>query len=179
MCLVVPPPPPCLHTLFFYARCYLHRAYALSCSSDHTMRLWDISSPACIRLFYGHKAPVTCAAISNDGFNAASASDDGTVKLWQLGSAKCWATVPLPDDGGSPVSVSFSSSGRLLACASERAVNIWELRELRELTSKPDAPPIAPTLTYATGMPLMSAAFVPQHQVLLAAGVERSDAMST
>ena len=128
---------------------------------------------------YGHKAPVTCAAISNDGFNAASASDDGTVKLWQLGSAKCWATVPLPDDGGSPVSVSFSSSGRLLACASERAVNIWELRELRELTSKPDAPPIAPTLTYATGMPLMSAAFVPQHQVLLAAGVELSDAMST
>ena len=154
-----------------FATFHPNGAYAISCSADHTMRLWDISSPACIRLFYGHKGPVNCAAVSNDGSAAASASEDGTLKLWHLGTAKCWVTAPLPDDCGTPHSLCFSASGRVLACAGENSVCIWDLREL-QAGSKPDTPPVPPALHCPAGVPLMSAAFMPSHQVLLAAGID-------
>ena len=143
-------------------------AYALSASTDATLRLWDISTPACIRLLVGHKAPVTAAAISADGVSAASASEDGTVKLWHLASGKAFATLPLGNDAN-PRSVCFSTSGRLLACVGERGVRIWEVRELRDIRGDAAA---EPSLSSTSNVPLMSAGFMPAHQVLLAAGIE-------
>ena len=133
------------------------------------MRLWDVSSAGCIRLFHGHKGPVTCAAISPDGQLAASASADRTVRVWHLanGKALC-APLTTPSLQGSavaPRAVCFSSSGRLLAVCGERSVAIWETRDLPRETTQP-------TLAYQSPVPIMSASFLPSHTVLVAAGLD-------
>ena len=170
-------------------------AYALSASEDSTLRLWDVSTAGCIRLFHGHKGPVTCAAISPDGATAASASEDHTVKVWHLATGKMLSTLPLGSSGGNgggggngnggsgattsllpmegmanPRAVCFSSSGRLLACAGERSVAIWEVRDLLRTTE--GNVPLKPTLQYESPVPLMGASFLTNHAVLVAAGIE-------
>ena len=90
------------------------------------------------------------------------------MRLWHLASGKQRACVALKADGAvtdtAAHSVCFSSNGRLLACAGESAVRVWEMRDLRE-----DSPP---ALAFASPVPLLNANFVAGHQVLFAAGIE-------
>ena len=138
------------------------------------MRLWDVSTAGCIRLFAGHKGGVCCSAISPDGATAASASEDGSVRVWHLASGRMLCSLPLgllelPNEKGSPRTVIYSSNGRLLACATANSVAVWEVRDLSPRTGEKSP---KPTLNFDSGLPLMSASFVPNHAVLIAAGVD-------
>ena len=108
--------------------------------------------------------------ISPDGATAASASEDRTVRVWHLASGKMLCKLPLPNERASPRSISFSSNGRLLACACERTVSIWEVRDLSPRSG--DGTPPQPTLNFESSVPLMNASFVPNHAVLIASGIE-------
>ena len=101
-----------------------------------------------------------------NGNTAASVSEDGTVRVWNLGNGKAIYTLPLAD-AGAPRSVCFSHDGRLLAATGDRAIALWDLKSGVDLKTDP-----APQLFHPSPVPLMSAAFVPTHQMLVAAGVE-------
>ena len=142
-------------------------ADVLSASEDATLRLWDVSTAGCIRLFHGHHRAVKCAAISPDGAIAASASEDCTLRVWHLASGKVLCSLPLGNTPISPRAVCFSSNGKLLACIGEYTVGIWEVRDL---TRGEDIPP--PALSFKSVVPLMGASFLPNQSVLILACTE-------
>merc|ERR1711976_335201 len=68
-------------------------AFALSCSWDRTLRLWDLKNGVTTKTFVGHEKDVLSVAFSADNRQIVSASRDRTIKLWNtLGECK----VPLP-----------------------------------------------------------------------------------
>ena len=58
--------------------------WALSGSSDKTLRLWDVASGRCMRIFEGHTDKVTSLALSADEHWLLSGSADRTVRVWEL-----------------------------------------------------------------------------------------------
>jgi WD40 repeat protein/serine/threonine protein kinase len=58
--------------------------YALSGSSDKTLRLWEVASGREVRCFEGHTDNVTSVAFSPDGCYALSGSKDKTLRLWDV-----------------------------------------------------------------------------------------------
>jgi WD40 repeat protein len=58
--------------------------YALSGSTDATMKLWEIGSGQCLRTFAGHADAVTSVSMSADGRFALSGSADRTLRVWIL-----------------------------------------------------------------------------------------------
>ena len=65
---------------------------ALSASQDSTLKLWDITTGACLRTFKGHREEVNSVAVLPDGQHALSASEDRTLKLWDLTTGACLRT---------------------------------------------------------------------------------------
>src|SRR5262249_20174410 len=54
----------------------------LSASNDRTVRLWDVATGRCSRVFKGHTDKVYAVAFHPDGTRFASAGSDRSVWLW-------------------------------------------------------------------------------------------------
>ena len=66
---------------------------ALSGSYDKTLKLWDLTSGACIRTFTGHENSIYCLQMNEAETVALSGSYDKTLKLWDLTSGACIHTL--------------------------------------------------------------------------------------
>ncbi|WOB41969.1 AAA family ATPase [Thermoleptolyngbya oregonensis NK1-22] len=114
-----------------------------SASYDGTVRLWNVSSGACLATLKHPDPPETGAlpwvwsvAFSPDGHTLASGNDDGTVCLWMVESAgSSRAVIPTahPPLQGSrqPVrAIAFSPDGRTLASGSDDgSLRLWDYRQ--------------------------------------------------
>ncbi|MBD3383721.1 hypothetical protein GF407_02240 [candidate division KSB1 bacterium] len=100
---------------------------ALVAHADATVRLWDIGSGYCQRVFKGHDHVVSAVAAVADGRLAVSASCDCTLKLWDLQSGRCLKTMKGHDQVVH--SVRLSADGRTACSASSDAtVRLWDLK---------------------------------------------------
>eukprot|EP00601_Ochromonadales_sp_CCMP2298_P025912 CAMPEP_0173294506 /NCGR_PEP_ID=MMETSP1143-20121109/13914_1 /TAXON_ID=483371 /ORGANISM="non described non described, Strain CCMP2298" /LENGTH=299 /DNA_ID=CAMNT_0014234197 /DNA_START=24 /DNA_END=920 /DNA_ORIENTATION=+ len=103
--------------------------FALSCSWDGTLRLWDLSTGQTTRTFIGHSKDVLSVAFSVDNRQIVSGSRDKTIKLWNtLGECK----FTIVDDGHSEwVScVRFSPNAAnpiIVSCGWDKLVKVWNL----------------------------------------------------
>lgn len=81
----------------------------------------------CVRLFKGHRAPVTATAISGCGKLLASGSDNGQVLVWDLATSKCLYV--LNGHVGAVHSVDFScgNGGLLASSGADGTVRLWDV----------------------------------------------------
>ena len=100
-------------------------ARVASASSDHTARVFDVESGACIALLEGHRDDVNAVTWSPDGGRVATASFDGTARVHDAATG---ALLAVCSGHESDVNgVAWSPDGRLLATASDdRCVRLWE-----------------------------------------------------
>ena len=100
--------------------------HALSGSWDKTLKLWDVSSGACLRTFEGHTDYVTSVFLSADRRHALSGSYDHTLKLWDLSSGICLRT--FEGHTLSLTSVFLSADGcHALSGSQDFTLKLWRL----------------------------------------------------
>jgi len=63
--------------------------WVLSGYDDHKLRLREVLTDQCVRVFEGHKGGVTSVCLSYDGRWALSGSDDNTLRVWDASTGQC------------------------------------------------------------------------------------------
>jgi len=111
--------------------------FALSCSWDSTLRLWDLNTGATTRRFVGHKKDVLSVAFSVDNRQIVSGSRDKTIKLWNtLGECKFTITEDQHQDWVSCVRFSPSANNPLIvSCGWDKLVKVWNLNTCKLRTN--------------------------------------------
>jgi len=108
--------------------------YALSCSWDKSLRLWDLNFGSTSRLFVGHTSDVLSVAFSADNRQIVSGSRDHSIKLWNtLGECKCTID-EAHSDWVSCVKFSPNPLNPIVVSAGwDKVVKVWSLSKLFKL----------------------------------------------
>ena len=61
----------------------IKKNFLVSCSSDKTIRFWDLDEARCYKTIHGHEREITTLKKLNDG-NIVSGSLDSNIKIWKL-----------------------------------------------------------------------------------------------
>jgi WD40 repeat protein len=93
--------------------------FALSGSTDKTVRLWEVETGRGLRTFVGHTEGVYSVGLSGDGRFALSGGLDGTVRLWEVETGRCLRTF----EGHTVESMGLSGDGRFALGGTE----LWEV----------------------------------------------------
>jgi len=106
--------------------------FALSGSSDKSLKLWNISSGHEIWIFYAHSDWNNAVAFSPDGKLGLSGNRDKTIKLWEVSSGR--EIRRLKGHAKSVNAVAFSPDGKLaLSGSSDQTLKLWEISSGREI----------------------------------------------
>jgi WD40 repeat protein len=99
--------------------------FVLSGSKDDTLRLWEVASGECQRVFKGHSEDITSVAFSPDGLCALSGSEDNTMRLWNISSGECQRV--FKGHSKDITSVAFSPDGSFALSGSEDdTLRLWD-----------------------------------------------------
>lgn len=107
------------------------RRYSLSGNhdlrpNDNTVRLWEVASGRCLRIFDEHAGWVTSVALNREGFRALSGSSDCTLRLWDVFSGECLQI--FEGHTGGVTCVALSVDERWAISGSEdRTLRLWEV----------------------------------------------------
>jgi WD40 repeat protein len=101
-------------------------SFLASGSSDHTLKLWNFATGACLHTFDDHPTSVNYVAISPDSLLVASGNDDNTIRIWRVADRALVCTLHGHD---SPVTgVAFCPTGQRIASISQYGeLRLWEI----------------------------------------------------
>lgn len=100
----------------------------LTGGNDKTMRLWDLESGSCLRVFEGHALHVEAVAWSTDQLHAISGGNEGTVRLWNVKTGE--RTGVLKVHGSHVMSVALSTDqSRVLSGSLDNSIGLWEIEK--------------------------------------------------
>jgi len=103
--------------------------FALSCSWDRTLRLWDLQAGNTVTRFVDHKNDVLSVAFSADNRQIVSGSRDRTIKLWNI-LGQCKYTIVEDGHEGWVSCVRFSPNTQTPLIVSggwDCMVKVWDL----------------------------------------------------
>ena len=106
--------------------------YIVSGSEDHTVKLWNLASGACLRTLVGHSDTVRSVAVTATGATIVSGSNDRTAKLWDLTTGGCVRT--LEGHSHYVISVALSTCGKHIVSSSyDDTIKVWDARHYRRV----------------------------------------------
>ncbi|KAF7982955.1 hypothetical protein HWV62_25270 [Athelia sp. TMB] len=101
-------------------------ALIASCSSDHTIRLWDTETRQVLRVLEGHTHFVQSMTFSPDGAHLVSASFDKTICVWDVKAGKP-VGAPLEGHASAVLSVAYSPEGtHIVSGSADGTVRVWD-----------------------------------------------------
>lgn len=104
------------------------RRFALSGGKDRTVRLWEVQTGRCLRLFHGHSDEVWSLAWSRNQLYALSAGNDRTIRLWDTTTGRCLRV--FKGHSGQITSVSFSTDQRhILSGSNDHTARQWNIED--------------------------------------------------
>ena len=102
----------------------------LAGSDENLIRLWDMASGNCLKVFKGHEMGVVELLWSADQRRALSSSDDQTIRLWDFEAESCLRV--LKGHRGFVPGLAWSSDGRYaLSGSHDHTVRLWEVESGR------------------------------------------------
>jgi WD40 repeat protein/serine/threonine protein kinase len=100
--------------------------FVLSASYDDTLKLWEVATGHCLRIFKGHTSSVNSVCLSADNRFALSGSSDHTLKLWDITTGRCLRTLAEHTDW--VFSVCLSADSRFALSGSyDRTLKLWDI----------------------------------------------------
>lgn len=103
-----------------------NRKLVASASRNCTVRLWDATTGAALRMLMGHSHWVNDIEFSPDSKLVASASSDDTVRLWDAATGAVLQTLKGHSKG--VYHIAFSPGGKLVASAAgDHTIRLWDV----------------------------------------------------
>jgi len=100
----------------------------LSCSPDHTVRLWDVETGKEIRRFQEPQGKVFGAGFVAGGSKVVANCEDRKFRIWEAASGKLLREIDLTDVGGDRWSMTATPNGRLgLVSHQDGSVRVYDL----------------------------------------------------
>lgn len=98
----------------------------LASCDDKVVRLWDVETGECIKIFTGHSDWIYSVAFNHQGTILASGSVDTSIKLWDVSTGECYQTIR--GHNSIVFAIAFSPNDKLIASGSQdNTVKIWDV----------------------------------------------------
>lgn len=94
-------------------------------SDDSTIKLWDVSTGACLETWQKDTSQVRCLAFSLQGNTLASGGVSSIMKLWDISTSKCLRM--LEGHSNWIFSVAFSPNGQVATGSVDQTIKLWDI----------------------------------------------------
>ena len=96
----------------------------ISCSSDGTIKAWDLVKCEQIQLLSGHKSDVFCLQALNKGGRIATGSCD-SIKIWNVKTGTCIRTLVGHNDA--VMCLKLLSDNQLVSASADTSIKVWDI----------------------------------------------------
>lgn len=103
----------------------IFRPFALSCSTDCTLKMWDLEKGTCANTFRGHGDGVMSVAVDWKSRYAVSGSHDCTLRVWDLDHGICVQAIPVAEHAAFCIEFDHAAH-RILTGSWDKNLKLWD-----------------------------------------------------
>src|SRR5262249_47501084 len=93
---------------------------------DHTLRLWDLASGTCLRVFDEVPEVASTVRLTPNGAFALSAGKDGNIRVWNVSTGHCVGVLEAHPNEVSDLAVS-ADGWRAASVGNDGILRVWDL----------------------------------------------------